>query len=86
MQEKKSKYPPIDPSNDEMMVGLNLRPPLRVIFSFSKSEQDKRDIKKHKQSYHKLKTNKKMFEDSLNYILGAFANCKLPNWGSFIFH
>lgn len=69
---RQSKHLPIDITNDKEMVELGIRQPLVQVLSFSKTNEDKLEIRKHKQLYKKLKSNIIMYKETLNYILKAF--------------
>lgn len=78
---KNKPQPPVSCTNDAQMVRENLRPALRIHNQRPKISEDERAaLLTVKASYKKLKKNKTAYEQSLNEILKAFRDSRIPKF------
>jgi hypothetical protein len=53
---------------------------------FEKTEFERLELKKAKSNYKSLQKNEGRFNATLNEILTAFSNSKVPHFGSLVFN
>jgi len=83
MKKQRFLHPPVDCSNDRIMVRENLRPaPLVMESKVKRSETERKALIKAKFAYDQAKKNPVLFKEQVHDFVRNIINSQTPNWGS----